>query len=69
MPVRRDVKAVLKNQLNTSALNTASAFGPYQDLTTRDAVEQQNILFEEFEEFYQIKSFTNTTSQTDSSRT
>ncbi|KAM4713101.1 alpha-1-antiproteinase F-like [Anableps anableps] len=44
-PIRRDVKAVLQNQLNTSALNTALAFGPYQDLTTRVAVEQQNILF------------------------
>ncbi|KAM4529207.1 serine protease inhibitor A3N-like [Fundulus diaphanus] len=45
-PVRRDVKAIPQNQLNTTALNTALAFEPYQDLTTRSAVEQQNnVLF------------------------
>uniref|UniRef100_A0A146ZPG8 Corticosteroid-binding globulin n=1 Tax=Fundulus heteroclitus TaxID=8078 RepID=A0A146ZPG8_FUNHE len=45
-PVRRDVKAIPLNQPNTTALNTALAFEPYQDLTTRSAVEQQNnVLF------------------------
>ncbi|XP_038164465.1 serine protease inhibitor A3K-like [Cyprinodon tularosa] len=45
-PVRRDVKAIPQNQLNISALNTALAFEPYQDLTARSAVGQQdNILF------------------------
>lgn len=44
-PVKRDVKAILQNQLNTSALNTALAFEPYQDLTTSFPLEQPNILF------------------------
>lgn len=49
---RKEQEVNQKQQLNTSALNTALAFGPYRDLATRTTAEpgvqqqqQRNILF------------------------
>lgn len=51
-PLREEQEVIRRQQLNTSALNTALAFEPYHDLATRTTAEpgvqqpqQRNILF------------------------
>lgn len=51
-PLRKEHEVIRRQQLNTSALNTALAFEPYHDLATRTTAEpgvqhpqQRNILF------------------------
>lgn len=51
-PLRKEQEVIRRQQLNTSALNTALAFEPYHDLATRTTAEpgvqqpqQRNILF------------------------